>query len=209
VKTIPVFAGAAILGDGQVALVLDVLGLAQRSGVISGTRSRMLGEQETPTQSAQAIAEGLLLFSPRAGGQMAIPLSAVARLEEFSSTDVEYVGNSRVAQYRGEILPLIDVSQELDRLGRTDRMLQKPDADDRTQPSSAETLPVIVCADGERRVGLIVAKVLDIVHEQIAMKSQSSRPGVLFAAVLQEKVTEFVDIATLARTTSFNHSSVT
>ncbi len=136
---------------------------------------------------------------------MAIPLSAVARLEEFSSTNLEFVGNCPVAQYRGEILPLIDVSQELDRLGRTDGLVQKPDEDDKKRCSSAETLPVIVCADGERRVGLIVAHVLDIVHEQIAARSQSSRPGVLFAAVLQAKVTEFVDIATLCRTTPLNH----
>lgn len=209
VKGIGVFAGAAILGDGQVALVLDVLGLGQRSGVISGTRSRTLGEEEELSRPAQAATEELLLFAPRAGGQMAIPLSAVARLEEFSSASLEHVGSSPVAQYRGEILPLLDVSQELDRLAGAGGSVPKSHRDDSLQNRNAETLPVIVCADGERRVGLIVAQVLDIVHEQIATKSQSSRPGVLFAAVLQEKVTEFVDITALARTALFNHQSTT
>ena len=34
-KGIPVFAGATIMGDGKVALILDVLGLAQRASVVS------------------------------------------------------------------------------------------------------------------------------------------------------------------------------
>ncbi len=37
-KGIPVFAGAAIMGDGRIALVLDVLGLARRASVISGAK---------------------------------------------------------------------------------------------------------------------------------------------------------------------------
>ena len=37
-KGVSVFAGAAIMGDGRVALVLDVLGLAQRANVTSGRR---------------------------------------------------------------------------------------------------------------------------------------------------------------------------
>ena len=49
-KGISVFAGAAIMGDGRVALVLDVLGLAQRASVISGAKSRALGEHELPPQ---------------------------------------------------------------------------------------------------------------------------------------------------------------
>lgn len=205
VKGIGVFAGAAILGDGQVALVLDVMGLAQRAGVISGTRSRRLGEQETQIQPDQAATEGLLLFSPRAGGQMAIPLSAVARLEEFSSASVEHVGNASVIQYRGEILPLIDVSRQLDQLQGADCTIRQTDEDSWQQDQGAGTLPVIVCADGGRRIGLIVAQVLDIVHEQIAKMSLSTRPGVLFAAVLRERVTEFIDIASLTQTASCRH----
>ena len=37
-KGIPLFAGATIMGDGRVSLILDVLGLAQRAGVVSEAR---------------------------------------------------------------------------------------------------------------------------------------------------------------------------
>ena len=53
-KGISVFAGAAIMGDGRVALVLDVLGLAQRANVISGAKSRALGTDERPLAPAES-----------------------------------------------------------------------------------------------------------------------------------------------------------
>ena len=53
-KGISVFAGAAIMGDGLVALVLDVLGLAQRANVISGAKSRALGTDERPLAPAES-----------------------------------------------------------------------------------------------------------------------------------------------------------
>ncbi len=39
-KGIPLFAGATIMGDGRVVLILDILGLAQRAGVVSEVRGR-------------------------------------------------------------------------------------------------------------------------------------------------------------------------
>src|SRR5262245_5872453 len=44
-KGINAFAGTTIMGDGKVALILDVLGLAQRANVVSGARERSLTEK--------------------------------------------------------------------------------------------------------------------------------------------------------------------
>jgi len=44
-KNLKTFAGASIMGDGKVALILDVVGLAQRANVVSGTkRTRRSGK---------------------------------------------------------------------------------------------------------------------------------------------------------------------
>jgi two-component system chemotaxis sensor kinase CheA len=196
-KGIGVFAGAAIMGDGRVALVLDVLGLAQRAGVISGAKSRTLVETEGPPQPAAAEAEPVLLFAPRGGGQMASPLSQVARLEKFSRESIELLGSRPVVQYRGEILPLIDISPEL-------HQLQRGGSLDQPSPwqypaTDSEAIPVIVYAEGDLRAGLIVGRILDIVHEPIVARSRANRLGVLCTAVVHEKVTEFVDAAALVR----------
>ena len=192
-KGISVFAGAAIMGDGRVALVLDVLGLAQRASVISGAKSRSLSEHERPAAPMLSDAQGILLFTPSEGGRMAMPLSLVSRLEELPRTSIESLGEKRVVQYRGEILPLIDVSQELEFLSQGTR------SHHRRLDEATEVVPIIVYSLGMHRVGLIVEKILDIVHDSVTERSRPNRHGVLFTAVIQERVTEFIDVAALVR----------
>lgn len=191
-KSVTTFSGATIMGDGKVALILDVLGLAQRSGVISGARERALSEkQETATGSA-GDRQTVLLCAARGGGRMAIPLAQVARLEEFPRSAVERVGRRDVIQYRGEILTLVYVSRALRGATRTDR---NPETRRRSStPRDNRPLQVVVHATADRQVGLVVGRILDIVEEAITTRSRASRPGVLFTAVVQERVTEFLDV---------------
>ena len=150
-KGVSVFAGAAIMGDGRVALVLDVLGLAQRAGVISGAKSRAFAEQERPEPAAASEGRTLLLFASRGGGQMAIPLSLVARLEELPRASLVSLGARQVVQYRGEILPLVDVSQELDCL-RLGGHFWDPSRRDDAHDEPSDTVPVVVYAADNQRV---------------------------------------------------------
>src|SRR5262249_31054256 len=75
--------GATITGDGRVALILDVLGLAQQAQVVSGVRERSLTEKPASAAEAAGDRQTVLLFAARNGSRMAIPLAEVARLEEF------------------------------------------------------------------------------------------------------------------------------
>ena len=62
-----------------------------------------------------------------------------------------------------------------------------------------EKLQVVVHAERGRRVGLVVGQILDIVEETINTRTQASRPGVLFTAVVQDRVTEFLDVDGIIR----------
>lgn len=44
-KGISVFAGITIMGDGKVALILDILGIAQQGQVVSEVRDRALADK--------------------------------------------------------------------------------------------------------------------------------------------------------------------
>ncbi|HND52162.1 MAG TPA: chemotaxis protein CheW, partial [Pirellulaceae bacterium] len=227
-KGIALFAGAAIMGDGRVALVLDVLGLAQRSGVISGGKSRFMSDDQRQDATDDDDVPPALLFLSSGGEQMAIPLSQVARLEEFPRSRLESLGDRQVVQYRGAILPLIDVSSELERLrgdasvgvrrggagettaARIDRTSMSGSrvvpgraeagrSDDDETSGSASSLSVVVYGDGSQQVGLIVGRILDIVHQKPIGMLQGNRPGVLFTSVVAERVTEFIDAPALVR----------
>jgi len=199
-KSLNVFAGATIMGDGRVALILDVVGLAQKARVISLHRERAL--QEKPAEAAPNAVDRqtVLLFAGRDGGCMAVPLSRVSRLEEFPRSAVERVGRQLVVQYRDEILPLIDVSRllrlqgprsKLEAAARPVRQSHRRDGQD--------PISVIVCVGQGQHLGFVVDQILDIAEETIVSRSPATRPGILFTAVIQGKVTEFLDLETLVR----------
>jgi two-component system chemotaxis sensor kinase CheA len=200
IKGINVFAGATIMGDGKVALILDVLGLAQRAHVVTGVRERSLAEKAASTSEAPVNLLTVLLCASDEGGRLAIPLSLVARLEEFPRSAVERGGRHQVVQYRNEILPLIHVSRAL-RHRRPAKNGQaasrKESAPSRTDHS--DTLQVVVYTEKGRRVGLVVAQILDIVEEPLTSRSRATRPGVLFTAIIQGRVTEVLDVEGILR----------
>jgi two-component system chemotaxis sensor kinase CheA len=202
-KGVTAFAGATIMGDGRVALILDVLGLAQRAGVVSGVRERAITEKAAATEE-RGDRQTVLLFATPGGGRMAVPLALVARLEEFPRSAVERAGNSEVVQYRGEILPLLRVN----RLLRRNNASTQPNGKlRRPRPAAAlatenDKIQVVVYAGEGLRVGLVVGRIIDIVEANIATRSRASRTGVMFTAVVQDRVTEFLDIEGIIRSSA-------
>src|ERR1019366_10147513 len=81
-KGLTVYAGATIMGDGRVALILDVLGIGRRSGVIPEFREQTRAAVEQKTQSG-IEQQRLLLFRAGSFERLAIPLALVARFQEF------------------------------------------------------------------------------------------------------------------------------
>ena len=184
-KAITCFAGATIMGDGRVALILDVLGLAQQAAVIAEVRDRSLLDK-TRNEAQGDERQTLLLFDAVAGSRMAIPLSMVARLEEFPRARIETSGAEEVVQYRGQILPLVRVSKYITALKAL-------------EPALTDTMQVVVYSELGRSVGLVVSKINDIVHESITVKRDVVGNGILGSAVIQNKVTDLVDVPAIIR----------
>jgi two-component system chemotaxis sensor kinase CheA len=184
-KGITAYAGATIMGDGKVALILDAMGLAQKAQVVT-EEGRELGRKEAVDREADQAAERqtLLVFSPGNETRMAVPLSMVARLEEFSRNMVESSGEKEVVQYRGEIMPLINLS---DVFGMSSH--RKED----------DTMQVIVYSDQGRSVGVVVDNIIDIVEEVVTIKKGSQGHGLLGSTVVQDKVTDMLDVTGVIR----------
>ncbi len=179
-KGLNCYAGATIMGDGRVALILDVLGIGQLAGVISESREQALSEvqrSETLAQDRQTF----LLFRAGSFERLGVPLALVARLEEFPQSRIERAGGRQVVQYRGRILPLVPLAP-----------LLEPGAEDLA--SRQDPAQVIVFSDGERSVGVLVDQILDIVEEAVEVKQQAGRAGLLGSAVIGQKVTDLLDL---------------
>ena len=182
-KGVDVFAGATILGDGHVALILDVLGIATHASIVSEVRDRHVTDSDAAAGPAAGDeAQTMLVCRVGESQRAAIPLRLVARLEEFPATAIEYAGGQPVVQYRGHIMPLVDLGGLFQGAGAL---------------GHGDTYQVVVHGDGARAVGLAVAEILDIVTEPVVLQRQSARHGVSGAAVLQQRVTDVVDVEAL------------
>jgi len=184
-KGLPVFAGATIMGDGRVALILDVFGLALHARVVAGAgeaHANEGGAQLSSLPADVASRQSLLLFGLGSGSRLAVPLSSVGRLEKFQTGRIEREGGRDVVQYRGRIMPLLDLSALLEGSSR-DRTLAE--------------VPVVVYRSGDANVGLMISRIEDIVEESLNLENKGRRPGIVGSAVIQGRVTEIVDVAAL------------
>jgi len=184
-KGVASFAGATIMGDGRVALILDVLGLAQGAHVVAEVRDRSGLEKSSQTNKTVDSRQTLLLFEAGQGSRMAIPLSMVARLEEFPSAQVEHSGAQQVVRYRGQILTLIRVSDHVPAITKA--------------VTENEPMQVVVYSEQGRSVGLVVGRISDIVQETITVKRHSHGNGIFGSVVIQEKVTDLLDVPAIIR----------
>ena len=174
-KPVPVFAGATIMGDGKVALILDVSGIAGRSGVFApGTDTRRSADTETVDDELRRT----LLLASIGEREVALMLDLVARLEEFPMSRIERAGDKAVVQYRGEIMPLVFVDEAIGHHVHRDER---------------ETVSVIVHTEEWGSVGLVVDDIHDIVTQSLELERISADPGLLGSAVIQGKVVDIVD----------------
>lgn len=181
IKSIGVYTGATLLGDGRVALILDVQAIARRSlhgETIDFGRVRADDGEHAATQLVQMLVAGI-----GGGRRVAIPLSAVTRLEHLSHDRVELVGGREVVQYRESIIPLV----------RLDRLLGAPSG------IPGDELLVVVYTRGHRSVAMVVAEVIDIVDDDGARHSGIDDPGLIGSVVLKDRVTELLDVAAAVR----------
>jgi two-component system chemotaxis sensor kinase CheA len=178
-KGISTFSGATILGDGKVALILDVIGISQSANVVSETRERAMNNMTNASLETSGERQALLICRHNHEDRVGIPLSLVARLEQFPLSTVEKSNAHEVVQYRGEIMPLVRLSQIL---GGESHGMEK------------DVVEVVVYSEQGKSVGLVVDQITDIVEERITVKSDRHGSHLLGTAVVQGKVTDILDV---------------
>lgn len=176
-REIGLFSGATVLGNGTLALILDIAATAARAGV-KPVEERV---DETETVEVKASAESdmqFLIFEDRARERTAVPLNVVERIESVPLAQVEYAGGRALLQYRGELLPLTDEGNVLAEL-------------EAGQSGNEVLATVLICGGAgvnERaRTGMVVRRVLDVSAGAVLDKSDAT--GGMELAIVNEKLT--------------------
>lgn len=185
-KQLSTFSGATILGDGSIALILDVGGVAQ-FGKVLNKRIQKDNREAFSKQERKVISSDVqefLLLSMGADAMHAVPLCLVQRLEEFIAADIEHSGEQRVVRYRDSLLPLI----------RLKSVLKYPEAKDSGAKAEGERISVVVIQRSGRSYGLEVDEILDVVTVDCQIDdSIRDRAGILGNIVHQKEVVVVLD----------------
>jgi two-component system chemotaxis sensor kinase CheA len=149
-RDIGLFSGATVLGNGTLALILDIAATAARAGV----KPVIEEDEEQIEDLKEKDQESFLVFEDKARERTALPLGLVERIESVPLSQVEYANGRALLQYRGELLPLRDDGHVIDEMY----------ADDSLADTAAAT--ILICgeagAKNGQRLGVVVRRVLDV-----------------------------------------------
>jgi len=173
-RHIAMFSGNTILGDGSVIMIIDPNGVAQAFG------STVVSHLAAETADSEYAASGeettsLLVFRAGSAQPKAVPLSLITRLEEIDAHKIELSNGRHMIQYRGHLMPLISMSEDV-----------------RVKGEGAQ--PLLVFSDGSRSMALVVDEIIDIVEDNLNIQVRSETPGVLGSAVVRGQATEVIDV---------------
>src|SRR3981081_3219340 len=172
-RHISMFSGNTILGDGSVIMIIDPNGIAKTVGGTGGHHTAE--EVDAKPHGSTEEATSLLIFRAGSAQPKAVPLSLVTRLEELDTKKIEMSNGRPLIQYRGQLMPLIRVNDEV-------------------KIRTEGTQPLLVFSDDGRSMGLVVDEIVDIVEDRLIIEVPSEIPGLLGSAVIKGQATEIIDI---------------
>jgi two-component system chemotaxis sensor kinase CheA len=185
-KGLEEYAGATILGDGSVALIVDVAGLGVKANLDAVTRMTRARERAAETLEEDfSDSHSLVLFQNGPNVLCALPLDTVTRIEHIAPQQVETIGGRRTMQYHGGLLPLVTLS---------DAAQVEPIGD-------CKDLAVMIANIRGHEVGMLGAMPADVVDTDAKIDQTTHRQkGVAGSTILGDRTALIVDLYELVDT---------
>lgn len=176
------FMGITFIGHGALALILNLVAIAEIAEIKCGDND---GEREQDNANTYISPMEFMQFNLKRSTNYAFPLHVVNRLEEISSSTIEYFGSIPLVRYRNESLPLLFI----------ERQLRLCSIDENLATNYPEFLKVIVVNAHNKRFGIVVDEILDIGITSEELDSQNAdRPGFMGTIFIDQKVVTIVDV---------------
>lgn len=177
-------AGATILGDGHVALILDIDGIARQAHLHS--LDHRPESEETSARSDEDNSELLkvLLLKNQSHEQFAIPMGLVVRIQRIRKDQITYLAGQELLRYGEGTLPLLAIEKCIKAEPR---------------PDYAQMYVVVFLLAG-REIGLIAPKLVDIQDVPTNFDTITLRePGVIGSLVVGDQPTRLLDLCEMGR----------
>jgi len=180
------YAGATIMGDGKVAMILDADAIAQIADLKFEDfekENSNLDALELERIRKKGEKQSLLLFKHEGTEVFALNLSMVARIEKIKKSEIEHIGSSGFIKYGDSSLRLVFLNEHM-------------------PVSTPESLPdilyIIVPQMVKRPMGIVATEIVDVVDAFVSLDSDTiTGVGILGSSMLNGHLTVFLNIYSL------------
>jgi two-component system chemotaxis sensor kinase CheA len=174
-KNIPLYSGATIMGDGKLALILDIVGLMKMLGVALEELEKGLAEEKVLTiEETQFI----LIFEV-GKDNFAVPLALISRLDKVKSDQITTIGGKEVLLYKGKVIPILRLENYLPI----------------SYPEYGEEISVLFFTEREKTVGIICSRIVDTLETTLEVDTTIyQQPGVIGHRIIHDRTVLFLDI---------------
>jgi len=172
------FSGTSILGDGTIAMIIDV------QGYIQNNQLAYTGLQEENNPVAQHTVEqepqSLLIFDNNTEEHFALALSWIRRIDTLDIKQIQYIAGKEYIEYRGEQMRLLRLENCLP--------VQKPNA-------YQAFATIIIPHRTKMPIALLINKVIDTKNTVIKLENTAiNTRGILGSMLLEGKITLMLDL---------------
>lgn len=186
IKSLGIYSGATIMGNGKTALILDVGGISRHAGITLAEKIMEEREKELSSEEMQSV----LLFKSGPKEQLALSLPLIRRIEPFLMKDIELIGDK-------EFLTVDGVSTQIIRLN---------DILNISPVIEQEKMYLILPRHLKRPIGILMSGFIDVVDTNVELdKTSYQAEGLLGTAIINDIMTLFIDIYRIAE--KFNPGS--
>lgn len=175
------FAGATIMGNGEVALILDIDGIARKSGLVERLQANPIRQEERYVPPVEEMIS-VLLFEIPGLHKIALPLDAIDHIIKLDSEQIQQSGNREVVYFNEQLMDLV----------RLDNYVSGGTQD--VQIHSARA-PVLTCRYRDRLYGLVVKQVTDIIEVPAKLHELSTpQRGLNGCIIYNDQVINVLDL---------------
>ncbi|MCP3676743.1 MAG: hypothetical protein GY721_03880, partial [Deltaproteobacteria bacterium] len=187
VKQCKTFSGATIMGDGHVAMILNIGGIIEKVNFrFDSIEKRAHEYQEEERKKAMQEKQSLLIFKNPSDEYFGLSLSMISRIEKIRADQITLLAGKRFVQLRGTSIQLICVEDYI-----KDHKSSNLDSD----------IYVIIPKVEESKVGIVAREIVDVIETALSIDTDSiESPTVLGSAIINDNMTLIVDVYTLLET---------
>lgn len=169
------FAGTTVMGDGKIAMILDMAGIAR----LGAFQSLNVDDSLTKTKKSSIDDRpSVLLFNVGGAETFAVPLGLIKRVEKMNAGQIQIANNKEYINFRGELVPLIRLEKAV------------PDIKSNYNEDMFVIIPKSI-----RPIGIVAANVLDNLEVDSGIDAVTiTKECVIGSTLLDGALTLFLDV---------------